>query len=126
MFGRLEMIHLAKVRSGHPFGSGHSFLRLIADTASLTALATILQIGIGAILYSSCLSFYFVLTIRFGMREATFAKRIEKAMHFLVITFSLGTSVTGLVTDMYYPMHVGPGEHRFQRCNLAQPFICSP
>lgn len=86
-----------------------SYAWSFGNETSCKALAAITQTGIAAHIYSSCLSFYFLLTIRFGMREKTFEKRIEKVMHFGVILFTLGTSVTGLVTDMFYPMHVGPG-----------------
>ena len=67
-----------------------------------------MQTSIAAHLYNACLSFYFLLTVRFGMREQKFEKVIEKLMHFVVITFSLGTAAAGW--SMYYPTHIGPGE----------------
>lgn len=42
------------------------------------------------------------------MRQKTFEK-YEKIMHAVIITFSLGAAITGLVTKMFYPSHVGPG-----------------
>ncbi|CAJ1962358.1 unnamed protein product [Cylindrotheca closterium] len=90
-------------------GLKHTFVWSFGNPTSCAVQGAITQFSVAAQLYSCCLSFYFLLTIRYGMRETTFEKRLEKIMHFVVITFALGAATTGLVTGMFYPSHVGPG-----------------
>jgi hypothetical protein len=90
-------------------GAINSYVWSFGNDATCTALGFLTQFTITSHLYSAALSIYFLLSIRFGVREATFAKKYERWMHVVIILFGLGTSISGVVTGMFYLSHVGPG-----------------
>jgi hypothetical protein len=55
------------------------------------------------------LSFYYVLTIRFGVKRQQFAQRFEKPMHAMNLSFFLITATVGVIKGFYSPVDVGFG-----------------
>jgi len=59
------------------------------------------QATTGGIWYQGMLSIYFLLTTRYGMKNATIAKRIEPLMHITALGFPIGTAIVGTVMGIY-------------------------
>jgi hypothetical protein len=87
----------------------NSYVWTFGNDATCTVLGFLTQFTITSHLYSAALSIYFLLSIRFGVREATFAKKYERWMHVVIILFGLATAITGVVMGMFHVSHVGPG-----------------
>ena len=58
------------------------------------------QLAFAPSVYNTCLSYYFLLTIRFGMKRKTYAKRVEPWMHSIVFVFAFATSLTGWIMGL--------------------------
>eukprot|EP00980_Cylindrotheca_fusiformis_P011757 scaffold2799_cov117-Cylindrotheca_fusiformis.AAC.4 len=59
--------------------------------------------------YNVMLSFYFLLTARFGLKNDYIATWIEPLMHFISIGYFLGTASVGAALGVYADTSVGPG-----------------
>lgn len=81
----------------------------IGNDATCTALGAFAQLSMSSIWYNGMLSYYFLLTIRFGVKENTFAKRYEPAMHALATGWPLVTSIVGAVLGFYHETELGAG-----------------
>ena len=55
----------------------------------------------------AALSFYFLVTVRYGMRDEVFAKKCEPFIHFIVLSFSLSTAIGGVFMDVYHESETG-------------------
>jgi len=55
------------------------------------------------------LSYYYLLTIRFGVKEERFARVWEPWMHALAAGWPLGTSIVGAVLGVYHEVELGNG-----------------
>ncbi|CAJ1965860.1 unnamed protein product [Cylindrotheca closterium] len=55
----------------------------------------------GAICYNGMLSFYFLLTARYGMKNSKISRWIEPLMHLVALGFAIGTALVGAVVDIY-------------------------
>eukprot|EP00980_Cylindrotheca_fusiformis_P006834 scaffold1429_cov110-Cylindrotheca_fusiformis.AAC.6 len=66
------------------------------------------QFGFAAQWYSGLLSFYFVLTARYGVQQQTFGK-VLGFVHGFIIVWSLATAIAGVALDVYGPLRTGPG-----------------
>lgn len=88
---------------------------------SCTAQAFFIQLGIITPFYNALLSLYYYLTIRREWKEEEFKWRVEIIGHFISISFGLGTSIAGLVMELYnnslvwcwinsYPWKCGDGD----------------
>ena len=74
------------------------------NESTCIAAATIWQLSeCGVVFYSGYLSFYFLLTIRFGMTAKNFARQVEPWMHGLAIVWSVGTAIFGATIGMFGP-----------------------
>lgn len=51
--------------------------------------------------YQGMLSVYFLLTVRYGMKNAAIARRVEPLMHLLALGFPIGTAIAGSVMGVY-------------------------
>lgn len=51
--------------------------------------------------YNGMLSFYYLLTVRFGVRREVFSQRYEFWMHSTAIVYFLSTAIIGLAFGMY-------------------------
>jgi hypothetical protein len=81
----------------------------IGNDASCSALGFFNQFSFSAFFYSGMLSFYFLLTVRFGIKEATFAKRIEPWLHVVSLGYPLLTATIGAVLGFYHENELGQG-----------------
>ena len=77
--------------------------------ATCNVLGFLSQLGFGPPLYNTCLSFYFLLTIRYGMPKEKFATRYEAWMHLFCWSFILSTATVGLVLEVYDEMEITQG-----------------
>lgn len=104
-----------KDTSPRPFSFGSS------GTCSMVGFFN--QLSYGTILYNGMLSFYFLLTARFGHSNAYIARVVEPWMHIISNGFPTITSVVALAIGAYgemthangcwvanYPRGCGPGE----------------
>ena len=76
---------------------------------SCEILGVLNQFSFGAHWYAGALSFYFLMTVRCGMREKEFGRKYERFIHFSIILWSVGTAVTGMVIHVYYQRRISPG-----------------
>eukprot|EP00980_Cylindrotheca_fusiformis_P006830 scaffold1429_cov110-Cylindrotheca_fusiformis.AAC.2 len=96
----------------------------IGNDATCNMLGALTQFGFSAQLYSGLLSFYFSLTVRFGVKEKTFEKALPYC-HGMIAAWSLTTAITGVVVGKYGPIGVGPGcwvagdDDCTENCNYA-------
>lgn len=81
----------------------------IGSDATCSLLGFLTQFGFAAAIYNGFLSFYYVLTIRYGMDRKFFAKRYEVLMHFFGVSFCLITALTGTAKGMFSEVEVGFG-----------------
>ncbi len=93
----------------------------IGNQQTCTAQAFFIQLGIITPFYNALLACYYYLTIRREWKEEDFKCRIEYAGHVISIGFGLGTSIAGLVMNLFnnsnvwcwiapYPSGCGNGE----------------
>lgn len=81
----------------------------IGNQHTCTAMGAMQQFSLSSFFYYGCLGFYFLLTLRFGMRQSTMARYIEPSMHALSILWPLTTSILGLYFGWYDSMELFPG-----------------
>mmetsp|Transcript_25847 Transcript_25847/g.63310 ORF Transcript_25847/g.63310 Transcript_25847/m.63310 type:complete len:445 (-) Transcript_25847:567-1901(-) len=79
-----------------------AFLWTVGNTVSCNILAFLTQFGLSAVIYSAAVSFYFLLTIRFGLQERKFAI-IERRMHIGILSWSVITSIVGVSMGLFGP-----------------------
>ena len=70
------------------------------NEATCSAQGFILQFCLSTIIYHSCLSFYYVLIIKYKWNEKRIRK-VEKWFHIVPLTLGLGTAIFGLALDVY-------------------------
>ena len=58
---------------------------------------------VGSCLYNSCLSLYYVLTIKFGISNYTLSRKYEPWIHIILFIIPLAFSIAGIVTDAFNP-----------------------
>ena len=84
-----------------------------------TFQGTLFQLGIGEFYYAACLSIYYVLVIRFNVKERFLVRWIEPAMHAVVAPIFVGIAILGAAVGVYNPMPV------VNTCVLvAYPYSC--
>jgi amino acid transporter len=81
----------------------------IGNDATCVMLGALSQFGFSAHWYSGMLSFYFLLKVKFGMREKTFELKYERWIHASIILFSISTAIAGIFLGVFRPMIVAPG-----------------
>ena len=79
------------------------------NDASCSFLGFLLQFSYSTLLYNMMLSFYFVLTARFGVKNDVFSRRIEPMMHITCLGFPLATAIAGVAMGIYNEMELGQG-----------------
>jgi hypothetical protein len=67
------------------------------------------QVGQGTVFYSACLSFFYLLTIRFGIKEKTIGRYIEPWLHIVSIGWPLALAIVGLSFDYFNALGGGLG-----------------
>jgi hypothetical protein len=77
------------------------------NDSTCTAMGFFQQLQGSALLYNGFLSFYFVLTARFGWKNDQLARTVEPFMHILSIGFPLATATTGAIMGIYHENELG-------------------
>jgi len=93
----------------------------MGNRQTCTAQGFFIQLSIICPMYNALLALYYLLTIRHGWKEQDFQKKVEYVGQNIVISWGLGTAITGLVLKSYnncsniwcwiaqYPMGCGNG-----------------
>jgi hypothetical protein len=81
----------------------------IGNDASCSAVGFFNQFSFSAFFYSGALSLYFLLTVRYGIKEDTFAKRIEPWLHGVSLGYPLITAMIGALVGVYHENELGQG-----------------
>mmetsp|Transcript_16910 Transcript_16910/g.41194 ORF Transcript_16910/g.41194 Transcript_16910/m.41194 type:complete len:502 (+) Transcript_16910:269-1774(+) len=71
-------------------------------------LGSFAQFGVTSHLYSLFLAVYFVLIVRFGMKERTFAM-YERWIHVTILFFAITTAIAGILLGIFRPSILSPG-----------------
>jgi hypothetical protein len=80
------------------------------NQATCSILGFLTQLTFMAAGCNCILSFYYLLTIRFGVnKRQQFAQRFEKPMHAINLSFFLITATVGVIKGFYSPIDVGFG-----------------
>lgn len=74
---------------------------VMGNHATCSAMGFFIQISYSALLYNAMLSFYFLLTARFGLKNDQISRRIEPIMHAICLGYPTITAWTGLFMDAY-------------------------
>ena len=73
----------------------------LGNEATCSAMGFFNQASYAAIFYNAMLSFYFLLTARFGLKNSYIAKCIEPTMHIISLGFPFVTAFIGSVLGVY-------------------------
>ena len=73
----------------------------IGTPKTCEAQAFFIQLGIITPFYNALLACYYYLTIRREWKEEEFKRRIEYVGHFVSVSFGFGTSIAGLVMELF-------------------------
>jgi len=76
-------------------------------TQGCTAQGFFKQLGLISLAYSAGLVLYFVLAIRFGVKEDRIAKYYEPWMHLIILVLFGGIAIAGLGMQIYNPVVTG-------------------
>ena len=81
----------------------------IGNNGTCTFLGFMTQLGFSSVFYNAFLGFYFLATIRLGVKRETFAKTWEPSIHVFVALFSFITSGVGVAVGFFSELSVGMG-----------------
>ena len=81
----------------------------MGNDASCSFLGWLTQLALSAIWYTALLSFYYLLTVRFGISRVVFARHYEKYFHGLTLLFFVSTATVGSVLDVFGEFEVSQG-----------------
>ncbi|CAJ1970344.1 unnamed protein product [Cylindrotheca closterium] len=73
----------------------------LGNVPTCNGVAFMTQFSYSTILYNAMLSFYFLLTARYGYSNEEIAARFETIMHVICLFWPLGTAYAGLYLDFY-------------------------
>ncbi|CAJ1951372.1 unnamed protein product [Cylindrotheca closterium] len=90
----------------------------VGNEATCNFLGWGFQASCGCFLYFGALSTYYLMVVRFGVKDEYFARRIEPFMHGFIILYSLGTAFAALGENLYGEQEIGAG------CHLAPNESC--
>jgi hypothetical protein len=79
----------------------------LGNDATCSVLGFLYQLSLSGMLYNAFLSFYFVLTARYGWKNKQFARTMEPAFHIVSIGYPLATATAGSIMDIYHEMELG-------------------
>ena len=93
----------------------------IGNTATCAVQGALKQIGMTAPLYNGALSLFYLMSVRYKMKEEKFAKRVEPYVHCVCIVIALLGSILGLSLTAFNEVGIG-----VLGCYYADyPFGCS-
>ena len=91
-----------------PKGTSHR-VWAIGNVSTCSMLGFLTTFAFSAVWYNCMLSFYYLLTVRFGVKRDVFAKRYEIWMHILSLAFNIASSSYGAIVDMYGELELNLG-----------------
>eukprot|EP00980_Cylindrotheca_fusiformis_P022025 scaffold8910_cov102-Cylindrotheca_fusiformis.AAC.4 len=91
-----------------PAEGAEAWVWSVGNDATCTLLGALTQFGFSTHWYSGLLSFYFLLTVRFGVKEKSFGKALPYC-HGIIVLWSITTAITGIIMEVYGPLGTGPG-----------------
>jgi hypothetical protein len=84
-----------------------------------------------SVLYSACLTLFFLLVVKYGWRERRISQFVEPAMHACCLMIGWGTAIAGLLMNLYasYPWGCGivadpPGCTQSYKATPENPANC--
>lgn len=81
----------------------------IGNDLSCTILGALSQLGTTCVLYNGFLALYFLCTVRFGVKERTFARRCEFPLHVFIVGFPLVAAMISAPLGVYGETEIGIG-----------------
>ena len=81
---------------------------VIGNDATCTAIGFFAQFAFSAMLYNGMLTYYFLVTVRFGWKEEKTSKTIEPVMHAVSVGYPLLTASIGAYLGVYHEGELGP------------------
>lgn len=81
----------------------------IGNNFTCSLVGTTTQVGMSSLFYNGFLALYFLLTIRFGVKEKAFAKRYEIPLHVVAAGFPLISALVGAFLGVFAEIDVGIG-----------------
>ena len=85
-------------------GTPEKNLWAIGNDTSCTIAGFMAQLGLCSPWYSLMLSIYFLLLVKYGVKETKFAKNYESWMHLVCIGYPLITAILGASMGLYEDM----------------------
>jgi hypothetical protein len=79
------------------------------NDATCSMIGFLNQLAYSGTFYNALLSYYFLLTARFAVKNEQIARRIEPAMHMLAVGFPAACGFVGLYLDVYAEPEVNIG-----------------
>ena len=79
----------------------------IGNDTTCTFLGFITQLGFSAVLYNMFLSFYYLLTVRYGVKRENFSRNYEQWIHGFVIVYGITTATVGATFGIFSEVQVG-------------------
>lgn len=87
-----------------------SWVFAVGNDASCVMLGAISQFGIiTQPMYLGFLSMYFLLTVKFGIRQRDFEAKYERRVHGFILTLAISTALAGILLGYFRPNMVSPG-----------------
>lgn len=84
-------------------------LYAVGNTTTCNFLGWGFQFSCGTFLYFGAVSTYYLMVVRFGIKDAYFGRRIEPFMHASILLFSIITSLVSLGKGLYGEQEIGAG-----------------
>ena len=86
----------------------YAWIYAVGNHTTCTVMGTFTQFGLSAHWFAGLLSFYFVSTIRFGVKQATFARVLPYLQGFILL-WSAATAIVAGGLGQYSPSGPSPG-----------------
>jgi hypothetical protein len=81
----------------------------VGNNATCSFLGFLTQLGFSSVLYNGFLSYYFLATIRHGVKRRDFARKWEPWIHVFVALFAFVTSTVGVGMGFFSEVDIGMG-----------------
>lgn len=100
----------------------------IGNDATCNMLGWFFQFSFSAIMYNGLLSYYYLLTVRFGVKREEFARKYEKWMHGLTLLWFVATATYGSAIGLWHELELGFGCYANdfpENCEQIDPNTCT-
>ena len=89
--------------------SASSRIWSIGNATTCSTLGFLQQLSFGAVWYNCMLSYYYLATIKFGMKRHIFAQRVELYVHICTTFYFFLTAIFGNILGFYSEVSTGMG-----------------